>query len=253
MDIQNLLAELRAEFSRINHAITVLEGLYSSPPRRGRPPKSKISAPTPSKKRPTMSAAARKRISEAMKQRWVKWKGKSAPKQVKAAPKKPTHYVTGRQVVMGTTATDDQLIPAIAGRTLVPGYPQVFLDDVAARRAARSRYLDPATSTRPSAGPSRRAGTCGSCCCTPARVGTARWPPPSSPRAPPRCTTATTCSSCACPARPPAERRGQQAAGGQASGSTRALASRSANEAATTTSGCSVTLGSPGKAEPSGK
>lgn len=90
MDIQNLLAELRAEFSRINHAITVLEGLYSSPPRRGRPPKSKISAPTPSKKRPTMSAAARKRISEAMKQRWVKWKGKSAPKQVKAAPKKPS-------------------------------------------------------------------------------------------------------------------------------------------------------------------
>ena len=57
-----------------------------------------------------------------------------------------SHYVTGRQVVMGTTATDDQLIPAIAGRTLVPGYPQVFLDDVAARRAARSRYLDPATS-----------------------------------------------------------------------------------------------------------
>jgi hypothetical protein len=34
-----------------------------------------------------MSAAARKRISEAMKQRWAKWKGKSAPKQAKATLK----------------------------------------------------------------------------------------------------------------------------------------------------------------------
>ena len=33
-----------------------------------------------------MSAAARKRISEAMKQRWAKWGGKSAPK--KAVPKR---------------------------------------------------------------------------------------------------------------------------------------------------------------------
>ena len=88
MDIQNILSELRAEFSRISHAIAALEGLFSSAPRRGRPPKSKTAAP--SKKRRTMSAAARKRISEAMKQRWVKWKGKSAPTQVKAAPKKPS-------------------------------------------------------------------------------------------------------------------------------------------------------------------
>jgi hypothetical protein len=90
MDIQNILSELRAEFSRISHAIAALEGLFSSAPRRGRPPKSKTAAPAPSKKRRTMSAAARKRISEAMKQRWVKWKGKSAPTQVKAAPKKPS-------------------------------------------------------------------------------------------------------------------------------------------------------------------
>jgi len=89
MDIQNILAELRAEFSRINHAIAALEGLFSSAPRRGRPPKSKTAALAPTKKRRTMSAAARKRISKAMKQRWAKWKGKSAPKQVKAAAKRP--------------------------------------------------------------------------------------------------------------------------------------------------------------------
>ena len=33
-----------------------------------------------------MSAAARKRISDAMKQRWAKWKGKSAPKKAKGRP-----------------------------------------------------------------------------------------------------------------------------------------------------------------------
>jgi hypothetical protein len=33
-----------------------------------------------------MSAAARKRISAAMKQRWVKWHGKSAPKPAKSRP-----------------------------------------------------------------------------------------------------------------------------------------------------------------------
>jgi hypothetical protein len=31
-----------------------------------------------------MSPAARKRISAAMKQRWAKWKGKSAPKKAKS-------------------------------------------------------------------------------------------------------------------------------------------------------------------------
>src|SRR5271157_1322251 len=68
MDIQNILSELKAEFSRINHAIAALEGLFSSEPRRGRPPKSKTAALAPTKKRRTMSAAARKRISKAMKQ-----------------------------------------------------------------------------------------------------------------------------------------------------------------------------------------
>jgi hypothetical protein len=33
-----------------------------------------------------MSASARKRISEAMKLRWAKWKGKSAPKKGKSRP-----------------------------------------------------------------------------------------------------------------------------------------------------------------------
>ena len=82
MDIQNLISELKAERSRLDQAISALEGLTSSA--RGRPPK----AASAGGKRGTMSAAARKRISAAMKQRWAKWKGKSAPKQAKAASKK---------------------------------------------------------------------------------------------------------------------------------------------------------------------
>jgi hypothetical protein len=84
MDIQTIVSDLKAERNRIDQAISALEGLTSTAPRRGRP----LKAPTTSGKRRRMSPAARKRISEAMKQRWAKWKGKSSPKQAKATPKK---------------------------------------------------------------------------------------------------------------------------------------------------------------------
>src|SRR5271157_4238818 len=86
MDIQAIVSNLKDERSRIDQAISALEGLTSTAPRRGRPPK----AIATGGKRRRMSPAARKRISEAMKQRWAKWKGKSAPKQDKATPKKAT-------------------------------------------------------------------------------------------------------------------------------------------------------------------
>ena len=86
VNLENVLASLRSERGRIDHAISALEGLAGSPgPRRGRPPKSQA-APATRQKRRTMSAAARKRISEAMKQRWAKWKGKAVPKKTKARP-----------------------------------------------------------------------------------------------------------------------------------------------------------------------
>lgn len=84
VDIGKVVAELKLERSRIEQAISALEGLVSpTATRRGRPPKAASTAARP---RPRMSAAARKRISEAMKQRWAKWKGKSAPKKTKARP-----------------------------------------------------------------------------------------------------------------------------------------------------------------------
>ncbi len=79
MDIQSLLSDLKVERNRIDRAISALEGL-AAPARRGRPPKVTQLAATARNKR-HMSAAARKRISDAMKKRWATWHGKSAPKR----------------------------------------------------------------------------------------------------------------------------------------------------------------------------
>ena len=90
MDIQSIVTQLRQEAGRIEHAIAALTGLGSQPARRGRPPKRSQAKPASGKKRRRMSPAARKRISAAMKQRWAKRKGKSAPTKVIPVFKKTT-------------------------------------------------------------------------------------------------------------------------------------------------------------------
>ena len=92
MDIANVVAALKEQRTRIDHAIAALEGL-GSPARRGRPPN------TGSTTGRHMSAAARKRISEAMKQRWAEWHRKSAPKKpASAKPKaRPTMTAAARK------------------------------------------------------------------------------------------------------------------------------------------------------------
>jgi hypothetical protein len=73
MDIQSILNDLKRERERLDKAIVALEGGASEPRKRGRPAGSgKKSGP-----RRHMSAAARKRISEMMKQRWAERKRKS--------------------------------------------------------------------------------------------------------------------------------------------------------------------------------
>jgi hypothetical protein len=62
MKINEVVQQLKQQRSRIEAAIRALEGVKGAGKRRGRPPGSK---------RRTMSAAARKRISEAMKARWA--------------------------------------------------------------------------------------------------------------------------------------------------------------------------------------
>jgi hypothetical protein len=102
MDISGVVTQLRQELERIERAIAALAGLGSQPAPRGRPPKVQVSQPAPPKAKQaapappphhvkrTMSPAARKRISAAMKQRWAKWGGKSAPTKPAAPAKKST-------------------------------------------------------------------------------------------------------------------------------------------------------------------
>jgi len=73
MDIQNILGDLKRERERLDRAIAALEGLGSGR-RRGRPVGSKSAVGRPPRRH--MSAAARKRISEMMKQRWAERKRK---------------------------------------------------------------------------------------------------------------------------------------------------------------------------------
>ncbi len=83
MNIESIVSALKEQRGRIDQAVAALEAI-GAPGRRGRPPKATSTHPG---SRRHMSAAARKRISEAMKQRWAKWKGKSAPKKkTKARP-----------------------------------------------------------------------------------------------------------------------------------------------------------------------
>ena len=77
MNINGILAELRAERDRIDRAIAAIEGLNSTGRRRGRPPGS-TTAPKKLGRRRHMSAAGRKRISQATKKRWALWRKRRA-------------------------------------------------------------------------------------------------------------------------------------------------------------------------------
>ena len=72
MEINKILSELRNERERITQAIAAIEGLTGAGTQRSA--KSKAGA----KPARTMSAAARKRISEAAKRRWAERKKTAA-------------------------------------------------------------------------------------------------------------------------------------------------------------------------------
>ena len=69
MEIERILSDLKSERDRIDSAIRALEG-----GRAGRGPGRPVGS---GRKRRTMSAAARKRISEMMKLRWAERKRKA--------------------------------------------------------------------------------------------------------------------------------------------------------------------------------
>ena len=75
MDINRILAELRSERDRLDQAISALEAVNSTGRRGvGRPPK----AARKVRRRGRMSAAARRKLSRLLKQRWAQ--GKMKPK-----------------------------------------------------------------------------------------------------------------------------------------------------------------------------
>jgi hypothetical protein len=70
LDTQSIIAELEAERDRLNTAIAALQGSRGG---RGR-----ATAGKPDGRKRHLSAAARKRIGEAMKKRWAERKKKAA-------------------------------------------------------------------------------------------------------------------------------------------------------------------------------
>jgi len=77
MNIDRILAELRAERHRIDQAISALQAVNSTEPRRvGRP----LRAAAIPRKRGRMSAAARRKMSRLLKQRWAQGKMKPRAK-----------------------------------------------------------------------------------------------------------------------------------------------------------------------------
>lgn len=76
MNIQQIVAELKAERDRLDRAIAAVNNI-STRARRGRPPKTAQNSARP-KRRGRMSAAARRKMSRLLKQRWAQ--GKMKPK-----------------------------------------------------------------------------------------------------------------------------------------------------------------------------
>jgi hypothetical protein len=76
VNLQPIVAELKAERDQLDKAIAALNRV-SKQPRRGRPPKTAQVAARP-KRRRRLSAAARRKLSRLLKQRWAE--GKMKPK-----------------------------------------------------------------------------------------------------------------------------------------------------------------------------
>ncbi len=84
MDTDRILSELKTERDRIDQAITALAGLYSTGQRQTirRTPKATASP----RERGQMSAAARRRLSQLLKQRWAAGKMRPRAKATSAKP-----------------------------------------------------------------------------------------------------------------------------------------------------------------------
>jgi hypothetical protein len=78
VNIEQIVAELKAERDQIDSAIAAIEGLNSTGRRRGRPPGSTTAPKKLGRRR--LSAAARRKLSRLLKQRWAQGKMKPRAK-----------------------------------------------------------------------------------------------------------------------------------------------------------------------------
>jgi hypothetical protein len=87
MNIGQIVSELRKERDNLDRAIAALEGIGGTRPRTGKISEKVSTAQTSRKQRGGLSAAGRRRISEAMKKRWAERRAKVTPvrKSAKAA------------------------------------------------------------------------------------------------------------------------------------------------------------------------
>jgi len=89
--IQQIVAALTAERNLLDRAIAALNGI-STQPRRGRPPKAVQTSARP--KRGRMSAAARRKLSRLLKQRWAQGKMKPRASAKPVQTSKPARRVS---------------------------------------------------------------------------------------------------------------------------------------------------------------
>lgn len=80
MDMNRILAELRTERDRLDRAISAIKGINSTQARRGRRPGAAIAIPKKRGRRGRMSAAARRKLSRLLRQRWAQGKMKRKAK-----------------------------------------------------------------------------------------------------------------------------------------------------------------------------
>jgi len=99
MDIKPILTDLKAELNRLNQAIAALESLGGTAPATT---PAAIAAPKRGVRR-RISAAGRKRISEAAKARWAaRRKGVAKPTSTKTGARKPMSAATKKRLSLLT-------------------------------------------------------------------------------------------------------------------------------------------------------
>jgi hypothetical protein len=74
LDINRILAELKAERDRIDQAIAAIGDIGAPRARRGRPP----GTSNTKRRKHKLSPEGRRRISEMMKKRWAEYRKKAA-------------------------------------------------------------------------------------------------------------------------------------------------------------------------------